>query len=252
MHMKKFVLTALAAVLALNLAACSAPADKEPAETDASKGQVEETAGTYVNGTYTGISDGGENGYAKATITIEDDAIVNVELTQTDKLGDEKGEDYSYEVYHEAKTAMAEKFVEANGAEVDAHTGATGSSTQWKQAVERALTLASGKTEGKYFDGTFMASSEATDKGRAVVWVTIADDVITEVVLEQTTFAEDKEVFKDENYSYPAYHEAKPALEKAFVEANGADVDAFTGATGSSAQWTEAVENALANAAIQQ
>ncbi|GAB6085665.1 FMN-binding protein [Alkaliphilus crotonatoxidans] len=252
MHMKKLLLTALAAVLALNLAACSTPSDNEPVGNDTDNEQVEETLGKYSNGTYTGVSDGDEKGYAKATITIEDDKIVNVELTQTNSFGDEKGEDYAYEAYHEAKVAMAEKFVEANGVEVDSFTGATGSSTQWKQAVERALALASTEgMEGKYFDGTFMAASEADDKGRGVALVTIKDDVITEVVLKQTTFADEKEAFKDEDYAYEAFHEAQTAMAEAFVEANGTDVDSFTGATGSSSQWKEAVENALANAAIQ-
>ncbi|MEJ5228629.1 MAG: FMN-binding protein [Pseudothermotoga sp.] len=108
----------------------------------------------YFNGTFMGVSDSGPFGMGIAWVTIEDDKIVKVELTEAipelkdgKPVYDEanrqvltlKPAEYPYFPYHQAKEEIARRIVEKQTTQVDAYTGATVSSKQWVQAVERAL-----------------------------------------------------------------------------------------------------------------
>lgn len=241
--MKKILAVILAMVMMLAIVGCT-KAD-EQTNTDPAK--------TYNDGTYVAYGNGNARGYGMVEVTIENDAIVDVKLFEFNGLNEEKGEEYSYPQFHEAKAEMPGKFVEANGSDVEMVTGATSSSTNWILAVDRALekALVEPASAQTLFNGTFFGSSDATDKGRAVALVTVENGNIVDVTLSATTFTKDdvpKEVTKGEDYPYAAYFEAVEEMATRFIAANGADVDTFTGATGSSEQWKTAVERALEKA----
>lgn len=226
------------------LVGCTQPKDKP---SDA------ETTTKYVDGTYVAYDDASDKSYGMVEVTIKEDIITDVKVAGFTNMGDEKGENYPWEAFHEAKETMPQRFIDANGTEVEGVTGATGSVTGWKLAVERALekALVEPPSTSAYFNGRFHGASDSTEKGRSVAWVTIEDDKIVDVKLGATTFTKDeekKEVFKDETYSYAEFHQAVEQMPQRFIEANGPEVDTFTGATGSSEQWKVAVERALEKA----
>jgi len=203
----------------------------------------------YNDGSYMGISQADEHGYAIAEITVKNDKINAVKLVEITEKGVER--DYGTYPYPKAKEAneeMAKRFVGRQNANVDTVAGATSSSKKYIEAVSFALEKAKKKPtiETTYFSGTFMGRSGADEYGYGVAWVTIKNDRITEVRLEEVTA--DNE-FKDYvTYPWTAVVEAKAELEKQFVEKNSAQVDTYAGATRSSTKWIEAVSNALNNA----
>ncbi|KAF0193621.1 MAG: FMN-binding domain-containing protein [Bacillota bacterium] len=262
--MKRILIIALVAVMSLSLlAGCSAA---KP---------------VYKDGTYTAYSDANDKGDYSAVVTIKGDKITDVKVQGYTGLGQAKEASYVWAEYHQAVTDLPKRFVEKNTWDVDAVAKATATSNGAKQAVLRAMqkALVTPTTSAKYFDGTYMAMSETTDKGWTVVWVTISGDKITKVDLHATTPAKEKDaegnVLKGEDgkdvikknaagnvvferkdpavyglaAGYTAYAEAKVELPKRFVAKNGADIDVYTLATGTSNQAKEAVAKALANAA---
>ncbi|HHW18335.1 MAG TPA: FMN-binding protein [Firmicutes bacterium] len=205
----------------------------------------------YNDGTYKGISQADDHGYAVAEVTVKGDKITAVKLTEFTQFGVEKDfNTYPYAKSKEANVEMAKRFVGRQDANVDVVTGATNSSQKYKEAVQFALEKAK-KTptmKSTYFEGTFFGRSKADDRGYGVAWVTIKGDKITEVRLDDVT-QEGK--FKDwATYPYAKALEAKAEMEKRFVEKNGPQVDAYTGATSSSTKWIEAVNDALQNAKL--
>ncbi|NLW17076.1 MAG: FMN-binding protein [Firmicutes bacterium] len=211
---------------------------------------------TYKDGTYVAVSDANDKGYMRAEVTVKDDKIESVSLVGLDSLGLEKTEDYPYAEYHSAIVDLAEEMVNKNTWDVDSITGATGTSEQSKQAVKRAMekALVEPASSNQYFDGTFMAISEQNDKGWTIAWVTIENDKITDVKLVSTTAKQNDDgstsfVRKDDSYPYPEYFEAIETLPEQFVANNGTDIEGVTGATGTTEQAKDAVEQALAQAA---
>lgn len=209
-----------------------------------------EGGGGLVDGVYEGYSDATDNGYMKAVVTIGDNKITGVTLHGFDGLGLEKPSSYPWFPYHKLIDELPKAYVEKNDWNVDVITQATGSSVESNQAVRRSMERAqkNGDTKGKFFDGVFMGISKEAPGGWTIAWVTLKNDKITEVVLHSTTPDPDKEgefVIKDESYPWAEYHEALVELPKRFVKANGPNVDIITGATGTSNQAKEAVENAL-------
>jgi uncharacterized protein with FMN-binding domain len=204
----------------------------------------------FLDGTYVGYSDADATGYAVATVVIARDQIVGVNLTEFMGHGEEKDwETYPWEEAVQARNQLAREFVVKNSTDVDTITGATGSSEKYKQAVARALenALVEPARDNTYFDGTFQGQAGPNEYGQwSVARVTIEKDRIINVVLEETT-GESNE-FKDADYPYEPYHRAREEMARRFLAANSAGVDAFTGATGSSAGWIAAVENALEHA----
>lgn len=207
----------------------------------------DEAASMYNDGTYTAYGDASQNSVGRVTIEVKDDEIVSVDLEEFRTTGDKKDENYGFEAFHDALEEMPGRFLEANSADVEAVTGATSSSEGWKTGVERALEKASVDQDGSdYFDGTFWGASDKGERGRSVAWVEIKDDKIVEVRLQDTTIDEDgNESFKPEDYQYEEYHTGAVEMAERFVEANGVDVETYTGATSSSENWIIAVERAL-------
>lgn len=203
-------------------------------------------AATYNDGTYTAVSDADHHGYGLATVTISADKITKVDLKEFIETGAEKDFDtYKYEPSVQANQEMAQRIVKANSIHVDDYTKATSSSTKYKQAVARALDKAKTKPAitTEYFDGVFLGKSQADDQGYALALVTMENDQVKEVVLQEVTETGE---FKDHS-TYPkkevvAAHEELPAK---FVETNGGPVDNVSGATHTTAKWNQAVQNAL-------
>ncbi len=231
MSKTRWLLVALCGVLVLTLSGCGPK--------------------VYNNGTYKGVSQADDHGFAVAQVVVEKDKIVSVELFEMTELGVLKDYDtYPYEPVKEANREMAKRFVGRKDADVDAFAGATSSSNKYKEAVSFALEKAkkSPDTSRVHFQGTFFGRSPDGPQGYGMAWVSIEDDKIVQVRLEDVT--EDGELKDWLTYAYPKALEAKKSMEKRFVQENEASVDTFAGATRSSTAWVQAVTDALNNARI--
>lgn len=233
--MKKVALIVGLALLLVFTFGCEKEAvEEEPAMSD----------GTYT--TYSSASDRG--GFVQAEVTIEDDGIVGVELAEYQNDYVPKDEDYDWDEWHEAMKVLPERFIEANSHEVDIITDATSTSNMAIDAVEKALTRASGDEDP--FDGTFVGRSDESDRGAyGVATVTVVGGEIEDVGLEEVQ--DDGEFKNEDNYDYEEFFEAQEEMPKRFAEANSPDVDIYTGATGSSEMWMQAVKRALEKAGIE-
>lgn len=203
------------------------------------------------DGVYEATSVADDRGYATAKVTIKDDKITTLELREfTEKAVEKDFATYPYPQAKQARDALTQSMMEKNGPEVENFTGATNSSIKFKDAVSKALEKSKREPALKttYFDGTFMGRSKQTEHGYGIALVTIQNDKITNVKLDEVT---ENDEFKNwETYPYKQALEARDTLQKQFVEKNGTDVDVITGATSSSNLWKEAVGNALASAKI--
>ncbi|HCC33266.1 MAG TPA: hypothetical protein DEQ28_05100 [Clostridiales bacterium] len=222
-----------------------------------------EEARTFRDGVFTAVSDGEPHGYARVTLFIAGDRIVDAQIDEYDGYGLLK----QYPLYHalfpllgEAHATLEDRMEAAGTWDVEAFTGATGTSARVRGAARRALdrALVERPGDGTYFDGTFMGVSDRSGRGWGLAWVTLQDDRITAVRLEQTMPERDAEgevavddwlnalwALADERHPHPPFHEARVAIAEAMVKAQGPQVDAFTGATGSSRAWMQAAERAL-------
>ena len=235
MKKKIFILLGFVLVLFL-LAGCGEETVVE------SPGEVNED-GQLTDGTFTAASHANERGYVTAEVTIANDEITAVSLTEYDALAEAKGDDYGLDEWHEAMEELPGRFEESNSAEVDVVSGATSTSEKAMDAVAKALARSEGFTGT--FDGTFMGASDVSERGGwGIALVTLEDGDIVEVSLKEVAEGE----FKDEDYGYETWHEAADEMPERFVEANSPEVDVFTEATGSSQMWIQAVERALAKA----
>ncbi len=191
---------------------------------------------------YTGFSEF-SRGYVEARLALDNGEITSVELLEYNDMGELKDEDYRLDEWHEAMEALPGRFLEANSAEIDAYTGATSTSEKAMAAVEMALQKAEGVEQ---FDGTFMGLSEVEDNSWNIALVTVEEGKITAVELEEVSDGE----LKDEDYRLDEWHEAREELPARFIETDSAEVDTYTGATGSSERWIEAVADALTKAGL--
>ncbi|UMZ74596.1 FMN-binding protein [Natranaerofaba carboxydovora] len=263
--MKKFLLIiGLVLVVTFTILGC------EQGDVDTPVADPPET----MDGTFVGYSEE-SRGFTKAEVVIEDSKIVGVTLKEFDNRGLVKDVDFEYlnegrieswgervdnseEFFEEFEShaAMTEelerRFVETNAADIDGITGATSTSDQAIEAVEMALAKAEGET---LFDGRFMGISDDDSRSWGIAIVEVEDGNIVDVELEEVAkddpygLKRDSDL-KDEEYSYEEFHEAKEEMPGRFVGANGPEVDIYTGATGSSEQWKQAVARALAKAGV--
>lgn len=222
------------------------------------------TTRVYKDGTFQAVSQGDRYGYVQVIVTLKDEKITSVAIKEFDGLGVEK----LYSVYglrfpliEEMHKEMAKRFVEKNTWSVDTFTGATSSSKKAMEAVKFALEKArSDVAATKYFNGTFMGVSDHGRSGWGLAWVTIENDRIVKVELNETTpqLKDGKPVYDEANrqifvlkssdYPYLPYHEAKEEIARRIVEKQTLQVDTYTGATASSRQWIQAVQRALESA----
>ncbi len=197
---------------------------------------------------YQGYSQADENGYVKAEVSLENGEIVGVNLTEYDEMAREKGDDYDWKEWHEAMEELPQRFVEAGDSEVEVISGATSTSEKAIEAVEMALDRSDGE---EYFSGTFMGISSMVERGWGVAWVTVEVDEeapegyrIDDLRLEEVS----GDQFKDEDYGWEEFHAAQQEIADRMKEADTYEVETYTGATGSSELWQEAVEEALEKA----
>jgi len=203
-------------------------------------------APVYYDGTYVAVSDATSYGYLMAIVVVKDGKVSEVRLTEMDGFGNPKPSTYPWDPYHEALKVLPERFIAANSWDVDGIAQATGTSTSAKTAVKRALEKAARVEGGKYFDGTFFGRSAADDHGYGTALVTIKDDTIVAVTLNEV---QADGTWKDfATYPWEPTVVGKTQLEEAFVAANGVEVDLITGSTSSSTKWIAAVTNALKSA----
>ncbi len=209
------------------------------------------------DGTFIAVSDATDRGFVRAEVTVARDKITAVKLTEFGSLGVEKGPQYGYAPFHTFLAEMPKRFVDKNSWDVDTVSQATASSNHAKQAVLRATQMArkTKSTAATMWDGTFMAISDQTDRGWGIAWVTITGGKISRVVLHETRPAPERDaagsvIFerKPADYAFAPYHEAIVELPKRFVAKNSAQVDVFTGATGTSSNSMQAVQRALDSA----
>lgn len=115
-------------------------------------------------------------------------------------------------------------------------------------AAALALLAACGMAaeEPVYHDGTYVAVSDATDRGYLMAIVVVKDGKIAQVRLtEMDGFGNPKTAA----YAWEPFHEAMKVLPERFVEANSWDIDVFAQATGTSNRAKLAVKRALEKAA---
>lgn len=201
-------------------------------------------AAQYEDGMYIGFSDAGRRGYLMAMVNVQDDKITNVILTEFTQLAEPKDASYPWPQFHEAMEILPGRFVEANSADIDGYSGATGTVDKAKQAVARALERALvNKPDRKYQDGVYYALSNDTDKSTGVAWVTIENGKIVKVEVDELL---DDGTWKDwETYPWVEAVESYKVMGQRFVDAQGVDVDIVTGATHSGEKYIQAVEKAL-------
>lgn len=128
--MKKIIGILLLTAAIIALAACSAK--------ESSNGN-----GAYKDGTYTAAGDKWDFGSEDSTVVIKDGKIASIELRRIDTNGNE----VDYKAYHEAggpdlskaREELSKAMLTKQTFEVEAMSGASISSGNWKTAVERAL-----------------------------------------------------------------------------------------------------------------
>jgi major membrane immunogen (membrane-anchored lipoprotein) len=263
MKTKKIILVMLALIFIVSLSACGANDSKEQSNNEVPK--TETTQGKEE--TFIGYSDATaeSKGEAKVQITVKDGKItgVNIEEIQDGSKG-HAGKDYatySHKPAIEGRTYFQEEFTGLSSIEevdsVDDFAGITSSSAKFKEAVKRALIKSGSEKSGTYFDGTFMGYSDTSaEKGFATAYVTIKNDTIESVVLQEWQPDKDKEgAFVLKDYATYPKEEAKPANDfftKEFVGAKTPEdidaIDDFAGVTHSSENYKEAVKMALEKA----
>jgi uncharacterized protein with FMN-binding domain len=192
---------------------------------------------------YVGYSEAPKgDGYVEARVVLDGEEITSVELIEYNGKGQQKGESYSYDAWHDAVDTLPGRFTEANNADIEIVSGATQTSEKAIEAVEMALAKAEGDSQ---FEGTFMGVSDKSDYGyQAVVWATIEGGEITDLRLEELSEGS----FKDSSYDYEAFHEAKSTIKEEMLDQGTYEVDTYSGATGSSNRFMTAVERAFEKA----
>ena len=209
---------------------------------------------TYNDGVYTAVSQANQRGFVWVGVTISDDKITEVEIKEFDGVAAQKGDDYPWDATHVAWVELAAQSVEKNTWDVDVVAEATTTSNKYREAAKFALEKAKATptVTTTYFDGTFMGASEPDARGGyGIAWVTIENDEIIEVLVDEVTADGTRKDWP--NYPWPQAAEAREVMADRFVAAGPDgidDVDTVAQATGSSNHWKAAVQNALDSARV--
>lgn len=267
MKVKKMILLLLSLLLVFALAGCGADSGNQQPETETPQAEAPQQGGSGADGDYVGYSDADpeSHGEAKVQLSIKDGKItdVKIEEIQDGSTGHAVKDlaSYPHKPAQEGEAYFVQEFKGLSSVEeiqaVDDFAGITHSSEKFKLAAERALIKAGAEKAGTYPDGTFMGYSDtAAEKGFATAYVTIKNNAIESVVLEE--WQPDKEnagAFKLKDYATYALKEAKPGNDYFTQEFVGAaspeDIDAvddYAGVTHSSENYKAAVKMALEKA----
>ncbi|MGG6312175.1 FMN-binding protein [Paenibacillus macerans] len=278
--MKNVKMIGTALILALALTACGGNDKEATNNTGAVNGSANEpaattdnagTAGAYKDGTYKGIYDRKDvrNWTAYVEVTVKDGKIEKAYYDYTNENGDLRTNDENYTnafkdankmTPREAFDQLGTKLVEVQeAAKVDAVTGATHSSRNFNELAAAALEHAksgdsSDAVVNLYDDGTYKVEADAFDEHgwKPQLELVIKDHKIDAVTFDyvneegklKTEDAEYKAAMEPQSGTYPAKYTEE--LEKQLVEKQQiGDVDAISGATTSSNNFTALVEYAL-------
>jgi major membrane immunogen (membrane-anchored lipoprotein) len=265
MRLKKFIMVISALLLIFSLAGCGAN-QEQPNQEDPQAEAPQQNA-NLTDGTYVAYSDADaeSHGEAKIQLTLKDGKIadVTIEEIQDGSTGHAIKDMTTYphkpsidgEAYFKENLTGLSTVEEIDA--VDDFAGITHSSKKFKQAAQRAIVKAGAEKSGTYFDGTFMGYSDTTaENGFATAYVTIKNDAIESVTLQEWQPDKEKEgtfVLKDyESYPLKEAKTANKYFTKEFVGATSAEdidaVDDFAGVTHSSANYKLAVKMALEKA----
>ena len=179
------------------------------------------------DGTYEGRAEG-YMGEIVLEVTIEEG-----ELTEINVIEHQETEDLALPAFDQ----LEEDVIRAQTTGVDTVTGATGSSEGFLRAIENALGIDE-EPEIAYEDGTYTATGTGYN-----------DDIEIEVVIEGGEVVSVTVISHDETegIAEPAFED----LEAAVLDAQSADVDVISGATGSSEGYLEALRAVLEEAAAE-
>jgi len=265
---KKIIMLLLVLVSTFLFSACAAnkSASEDPKQEIPQTDTPQQTSiGT--GDTYIGYSDADpkSKGEAKIEISVQDGKITDVKIEEIQDGS--KGHAaknlavYPHKPAIEGDEYFREKFTGLSSPSeidnVDDYAGITSSSVKFKQAAKRALTKSGTEKSGVYLDGTFMGYSDTSaEKGFASAYITIKNDVIQSVVLEEWQPDKDKEgafILKDyETYPKKEAKDANEYFTKEFINAGSQEdidaIDDFAGVTNSSASYKNAVKIALEKA----
>jgi len=266
---KKILMLLLVLVLIFSLSACAAnkPAKEEPKQEVPKTETPQQQTSIGTGNTYIGYSDADpkSKGEAKIEISVQDGKIIDVKIEEPQDGS--KGHApknlavYPHKPAIEGDEYFREKFAGLSSPSeidnVDDYAGITSSSAKFKQAAKRALIKSGTEKSGVYFDGTFMGYSDTSaEKGFASAYVTIRNDAIQSVVLEEWQPDKDKKgafILKDyETYPKKEAKDANEYFTKEFINAGSPEdidaVDDFAGVTNSSTSYKKAVKMALEKA----
>jgi len=221
---------------------------RQAVERALARAKKQKSSGIYFDGSFQGRSVADNHGYGIALVTIRDDKIVGVKLKEVDEKGELKDFDtYPYEPSQKAYSEIPGRFIEKNSPDIDNFTGATHSTEKYREAVENALAKAKRSNElPDLTDGTYAGVSDADNQGYSEAAVTVENGVIAGVNLREY---DELSVEKDfSTYAYEPSVNANRELPWEFISAQSSRVDAVTGATHSSAHYSQAVERAIAKA----
>jgi uncharacterized protein with FMN-binding domain len=147
--MKKIQFIILSSALVFALAGCGAKSQSTSSDA-ASASTTATTTGSvvvYKDGIYDSKTKNKKNGYDEAIVTIKEGKIQDIEL----KRLDDKSQEVNYDFFDGAQAPNLKKYrqdlskamLEKQSPNVDAISGATLSSTGWKQSAADALAKAS-------------------------------------------------------------------------------------------------------------
>ncbi len=177
----------------------------------------------YHEGTYTGIGDGYSD-EIKIELVIQGENLESIEVIEHSDSPD---------IAEPAFEDLTESIIEAQSTEVDVVSGATGSSEGFLEAVDRALEKALQLEERpNYEDGVYTGTGSGYSDVIEVE-VSVDEGLITSI--EVLGHNDSPDIAK------PAFED----LTDAVIETQSTDVDAISGATGSSEGFLSAIDEAL-------
>ncbi|MRI85513.1 FMN-binding protein [Aerococcaceae bacterium WS4759] len=250
--------------------------EEESVEEETSEEEsVEESTEALVDGEYTAVSNEDENGWSVLhVITVEDGEITVSDFNYVNAEGDLKSEDEEYNTMMEEKSGVSaadamvqlnEALVEAQSAEVDVVSGATGTSETFVKSTKALLAAAAeGNTDeinidelSELQDGEYTLTTEADERGWAHQFTIVVEGgVITEskydmVDADGNLKSEDEEYNTNmEEGSGTSFATAVEELNAALVEKQSLEgIEVVSGASSTSDSFLKYAELLLAAAA---
>ncbi|MFE9936566.1 FMN-binding protein [Streptomyces hirsutus] len=200
-------------------------------------------AQAIANGTVTGDAADTQYGAVQVRLTVSGGKITKAEAVQSPKGGQ------SDQINANAVPKLNQAVIAAQGAEIDAVSGATYTSTGYKKSLQSALDKAkaagaagSGNDQGgaggaqALGDGTVTGDAAQTEYGAVQVRLTVSGGKITKAEAVQSPKG---------GQSDQINANAVPKLNQAAVAAQGAEIDAVSGATYTSTGYKKSLQSAL-------